>query len=66
MAYKIRILVVVPNDWVTIISELSLNVAVQLGFREKGTVAKFWYVRCAPQKAFVGVLKHGAGMVATR
>jgi hypothetical protein len=68
MAYKIRILVVAPRDWVTIVFELSLcgvflHTAVQLGSREKGT-AKRGYAWYAPQKA-VGVLKHGAGVVTT-
>jgi hypothetical protein len=69
MANKIRILVVAPSDWVTIVSELSLcgvffHVAAQLGFREKGRVAKGVFAWCAPLKS-LGVLKHGVGMVMT-
>lgn len=44
-----------PSDWVTIVSELSLSgiflhVALQLGSREEGTVAKCGLARCAPQR----------------
>jgi hypothetical protein len=59
-----RILVVVPSDWATIFSELSLcgvflHMVVRLGFREKGMVTKCGVARCAPQQA-VGVLKYEA------
>jgi hypothetical protein len=69
MAYKIRILVDVPSDWVTIDSELSLcgvflHAAVQAGSREKGTAAKCGFARSALQKA-TGILKYGAGVVTT-
>jgi hypothetical protein len=70
MDYKIRILVVAPSDWITIVSELSLcgvflHEAAWLGnLRERYNVAKHGFARCVPQKS-VGVLKHGAGMVAT-
>jgi hypothetical protein len=55
MAYRIRILVVVPRDLVTIISELSvcgifLHEAVGLGSRENGPAAKHGFARCAPQR----------------
>ena len=55
MAYKIRILVVAPRDWVTIVSELSLcgsflHQAGRLGSREKSTEVKSGFARCAPQR----------------
>ena len=70
MVYKIRILVAVPSDWVTIDSELSLcgvflYAVAWLGSREKGIAAAHCrFPRSAPQKA-MGVLKHEAGVVAT-
>ena len=50
MAYKIRILVVVPSNLITIDSELSLcgvflHVPAQLGSREKCMVAKHGIAR---------------------
>ena len=68
VAYNIRILVVAPRDLVIIVSELSLcdvfhHAVVQLGSREKSTAAKHGFARCVQA---VGVLKHGAGVVATR
>ena len=68
MAYKIRILVVAPSNWVTIDSELSLcgvflHAAARLGSREKGMAAKHEFARSAPQKA-EQILKSGADMIA--
>jgi hypothetical protein len=54
MAYKIRILVVAPRDWVTIDSELC--VVFSLTRRQL-------YQMCTTKA--MGGLKHGAGMVAT-
>jgi hypothetical protein len=54
-AYKIRILVAVPSDRVTVASELSLccvflRAVARLGSREKGMTAKCGIARCAPQR----------------
>jgi hypothetical protein len=70
MAYKIKILVDLPSDWVTNVSELGLcgvffHMPAWLGSREKGTASKCGFTWCAPQNA-MGVLKHGADLVTTR
>jgi hypothetical protein len=54
-AYKIRILAVVPNEWVTIVSELSLccvflHVEACPGSREKGRAAKHGLAWGTPQR----------------
>jgi hypothetical protein len=54
-AYEIRILVVAPNDWITVISELSLccvflHVVVCPGSREKGTVTQRGFAWGAPRR----------------
>jgi hypothetical protein len=55
VAYKIRILIVVPSNRVTIDSELSLcgvflNFVVLLSSREKGTVAKHEFAEVHPKR----------------
>jgi hypothetical protein len=55
MIYKIRILVVASSDCVTVVSELSLcgvflPTVDRLGSKEKDTVVKCGFARCAPQR----------------
>jgi hypothetical protein len=68
-AYKIRILIATPSNWVTVASDLSLccvflYMVARLGSREKGMCAKVWVCQMCTTKA-MGDLKHGVGVVVT-